>query len=428
MITDRPTAADRGQTTVARLMMILTLVVVLSTGVCASETDSIQESPPGTYKILSDDGTISIPFELYRGDIRYECKINGHPVHMLLDDGFLWDQLLFWGGPVMDSLGLTYDGEVGVGGGHDEGDEGIASKTASGITVGFPDVEFYDQAAVVTSSASGVYKMWSGSAGQISCMFFKHFIVDINFDTMIITLIPRDRFAYRGHGVEVPWEPMGFGPRGIPAVLRLADGREEAMTLLMDLGYNDQLQLRTGEEHDVVVPDKKIETVLGRNIQGEATRGFIGRLPSVTIGGHEITNPLVAYIARESNEHTLSEAMVGLGLLSRFNLTFDFYGQRIFFEPARKFAEPYEYDMTGLILRRGQDDNFEIVRVTPDSPGSEAGLKVGDRVYEINGRIAAGYDAFELKPLLRHEGATVELSVEHDGEKKTVSLILRRIL
>ncbi|MFZ5979647.1 MAG: PDZ domain-containing protein [Candidatus Zixiibacteriota bacterium] len=425
----RTTLFEHGQIIIVRFFITIVIsFFVFDPAVFADESDTVTEPPPGSYKILSGDGTIRIPFELYRGDIRYKCKVNGHPVHMLLDDGFLWDQLLFWGGPVVDSLGFTYDGEVGVGGGNDGYDVGITSKTASGITVSFSDVEFYDQTAVVTPSGSGVYKMWSGSAGQISAMFFKHFVVDINFDNMLITLTPGDEFEYHGRGAEVAWRPMGFGPRGIPATLNLADGRQISMTLLMDLGYNDQLQLQTGEEHDITVPDKKVPSVLGRNIQGEETQGYIGRLPSVTIGGHELENPLVAYIAKENNEHTISEAMIGLGLLSRFNLTFDFYGQRIFFEPARNFAEPYEYNMAGFSSRRAPEGYLEIEQVIPGSPAEEIGLEVGDRVYEINGRAAADYDVFELKPLLRQEGATVELLVGHDGEKKTVPLTLRRLL
>ncbi|MBN1213750.1 MAG: PDZ domain-containing protein, partial [candidate division Zixibacteria bacterium] len=337
-----------------------------------------------------------------------------------------WDQLLFWGG-VVDSLGLAYNGEVNVGGGADK-DEGIASKTASGITVSFPDVEFYEQTAIITPSSSGVSSMWSGSAGQVSAMFFKHFVVDINFDNMIITLIPKENFVYQGNGTEVPWQPMGFGPRGIPATLSLPDGRNVSMTLLMDLGYNDQLQLRTKDEHNITIPEKVVPTGLGRNIQGQETHGYIGRLPSVIIGCHEISNPLVAYVAEEHADHTISEAMVGLGLLSRFNLTFDFYGQRIFFEPSKKFSEPFEYNMTGLTMHRGQGDYLDIVQVEPGSPGDEDGLQVGDRVLKINSRAATDYDFPELDTLLRQEGKTLELIVSRGGKEKQFSLTLRRLL
>jgi C-terminal processing protease CtpA/Prc len=115
-------------------------------------------------------------------------------------------------------------------------------------------------------------------------------------------------------------------------------------------------------------------------------------------------------------------------LLSRFNLTFDFYRQRIFFEPTKNFKAPYEYNMTGLTMRRGQGDFLQITLVTPDSPGEEAGLKVDDRVLQIDGRAATDYDYFELQPLLKKEGAVVTLLVEHEGKQRKVSLTLRRLL
>jgi hypothetical protein len=197
------------------ILLILT-VVVLASGDAGAD-DSAEISPmPGTYRILATDGRIEFPFEIYRGDIRFSCKINGHQVHMLLDDGFMWDQLLFWGSPDLDSLGLVYDGEIKMA---EDDSEKLTSKTASGITVTFPGVEFTEQTAVITPFSSRNSVMWMGSVGQISATFFKHFVVDVNFDKMIITLIDPDNFKYTGKGVEIPWEPLGFGPWSIPATL-----------------------------------------------------------------------------------------------------------------------------------------------------------------------------------------------------------------
>jgi len=185
------------------------LVVVMGGGMVSAQDDFEQTPPPGVVTILAQDGRIEFPFEIYRGDIRFRCEVNGHPVQMLLDDGYMWDQLLFWGGPEVDSLGRTYDGESEVG--NDNSDK-RASRTASGITVTFPGVELSEQTAIVTPSSSGVSGMWSGSIGQISAGLFKNFVVEINFDRMTITLTPPEKFAYSGKGKAVPWEPLGFGP------------------------------------------------------------------------------------------------------------------------------------------------------------------------------------------------------------------------
>lgn len=381
--------------------------------------------PPGSYRLLDSDGKIEIPFEIFRGDIRFQCKVNGHQTHMLLDDGFMWDELLFWGHPEVDSLGLIYDGEVSIG---NDTTGLLASKTASGITVTFPGVEFTDQTAIVTPESSGNSSMWWGSIGQLSATFFKHFVVDINFDKMIITLTEPNKFGYQGEGVAVPWEPLGFGPWSIPATLQIDDEREISMPLLMDLGYNDQLQLVVGGEHNITLPEKKLPVSLGFNIQRQETRGYVGRLSGIDIGGYRVDDVIVGFVAAEHSDHTFSEAMIGLGLLSRFNLVFDYHNQRLFIEPNISFDNPFEYNMSGFVMRAAPGGSHTITAIHADSPAEAAGLMVGDEIFEINGREIGSYDFFELQAMFKQAGERVTLLTVRDGEEKPVTLTLRRVI
>ena len=106
----------------------------------AAEPDSLLGPPPGTYRITSPDGVVTIPFELFRDDIRMVGEIDGKPVRMFIDNGYLWDQLLFFGSPRVDSLGFEREGEALVSG-SGTGDA-VPSYHTSGITLGFPGVEF----------------------------------------------------------------------------------------------------------------------------------------------------------------------------------------------------------------------------------------------------------------------------------------------
>jgi hypothetical protein len=245
---------------------------------------------------------------------------------------------------------------------------------------------------------------------------------------MMITLINKDDFQYQGNGVGIEWNPLGFGPWGIPATLTLADGKDENLTLLMDLGYNDQLQLNVKGEHNITLPDRVLPVNLRMNIQGVETRGFIGRLPVLNIGGYEIPDPIVSYVSEEHNQNTLSEAMIGLGLLSRFNLIFDYDRRKLYIEPDNNFGEPFEYNMTGLTMRRGYNEHLDIIGVHPDSPAGEAGLKEGDRVTHINGKSALEIDLFEMRSLFIQNGKSVNLTVWRNGDSMEVSLLLRRII
>lgn len=405
----------------------MALCVMLTTVPAFGEDgDSLLTPAPGGYRILSPDSVISFPFEVFQGDIFFRGGINGREVRLLLDDGFMWDQLLFWGSPLVDSLGLTYDGDVSIG----ETDEpgAISSRTASNITLKFPGVEFFDQTAVVAPYSSGVSTMWSGSEGQVSCTFFKHFVVDINFDSMKITLIPPDKFAYRGSGAEIPWRPMGFGPWSIPITLDLADGRRETLEAMMDLGYNDQLQIASDREHHILPPEHTQPISMGFNIHRQETRGLIGRVAKVSIGGYDVEDVLAGFIVPEDGDNAYHEVMIGLGLLSRFNLIFDYSRRRMFVEPNHTWGDPFEYNMSGIVTGRGDGDYLLIKSLIPGSPAAEAGLKVGDKITALNGRPATSYTFWEWGPIMRQAGATVTLTVLREGGVVDVSFVLRRLL
>jgi len=237
-----------------------------------------------------------------------------------------------------------------------------------------------------------------------------------------------DNFEYEGKGVAIPWQPLGFGPWSIPATLQMEDGRSISMNLLMDLGYNDQLQVTVAGKHSIALPENRLLTSLGFNIQREETRGFIGRLSQLVIGGYEIKDMIVSFISEENSDHAISEAMIGLGLLSRFNLVFDYNRQRLLVEPNGSFNASFEYNMSGFEIGAAFH-GYSIVKQVHDlSPAEEAGLQVGDKILMINNRMIVDYDIFDLLSLFKQEGKTISVLIERDGEEKKVSLTLRRVI
>jgi hypothetical protein len=291
---------------------------------------------------------------------------------MLLDNGFLWDPLLFFGSPTVDSFDLEYDGEAEVSGSGD-GDP-IDSRTASNITVTFPGVEFYDQTAIVTPYSSGASRMWWNGEGQISAAFLKHFVVDINFDDMIITLTEPDKFRYHGTGKEIPMIHMFSNSWAIPATLEMADGQVISSELTTDLGYGDWLQLVPRGPHGFSIPEKALKASLGYGAQGEI-RGYFGRVRSLEIAGYKIDNVLTAFVGPDYTETVHHETLLGLAILSQFNFVFDYPSHRMFVEPNKTFNQPSEYDMTGMVMKKKRGEDFLTIReIYPSSAASEAGL------------------------------------------------------
>ena len=358
-------------------------------------------------------------------------EIGGKPVRLMLDNGYMWDPLLVFGSPRIDSLDLYYDGEDEVGG--PGAGSPVEARTASGITLRFPGIEFTDQTAIVTPESSGLTRMWEGTEGQVSATFLKHFVVSIDFDRNILTLTEPAAFRYRGHGVEVPLKPLKDGAWGIPGTVEMTDGRRVSLDLMLDRGYNDQIRIVTGGPHGFRLPERAIEVSLGFGVQGEIL-GHLGRVRSIRIGDYAIDDALSGFVpATDSAAATDSttgydEAMIGMGLLSGFNLVFDYPGHRMFLEPSRTYSDPFEYNMSGMWLRPAEGGHWEIERVLDGSPAAEAGLRVGDKITRINGDPAAEYGFWDLHPMMRQPGDTLELEISRGDKATQVTIVLRRVI
>ncbi|MCP4573530.1 MAG: PDZ domain-containing protein [bacterium] len=409
-----------------RLLVLATLLIPALPAVAAEEEEmEVPGIAPGAYEILDGGSEVRLPFEFYRGDIRLQGQVNGHDVHLLVDNGFLWDQVLFWGGPDTDVLGLEYDGEIEVGGGGD-GDV-IPSYTASGLTVAFPGIVFTDQPAIVMPYESGTSSMWEGSVGQVSALFFKNFVVTFDVDAMVMTLTEPDAYTYDGPGRRLPMIHTGNNSWAIPGKIETLDGRIIEIPVTMDLGMNDWLQLTTEGEHMVGLPAGAQEASLGFGVQGEI-RGYVGRLATVEFAGYRIDDLLTEFVPPE-NEHTVfHEGMLGLNLLKMFNFVYDYPGECMYLAPSRRFGESTERDMTGARLARAEEGFLVVRQVQDGSPAAEAGLVAGDEILGVDGRPAADYDFFELRPLLRRAGAEVTFTVRRDGQERQVVMALRRLI
>lgn len=422
--------ADNKSFSVRRFLCLVSAVLFSLTVTPANNVESSDNlsatAEAKAYRWLNEATSVSFPFDVYRGDIRFAAEINGHDVKLLLDDGFMWDEVLLWGGPAVDALGLTDDGEVSIG---SEGEvNAIAATTASGFTIRLPGIEFLNQEAVITPASSGNSTMWAGSVGQVSGTFLKNLVVAINFDTMMMTLIEPGDFEYLGKGEAVSWTPMEIGAWSIPGTLVLSDGRTLSLDFMMDLGYNDQARIATNSHSRIPAPENSIPGILGFNIQREAMRGFFARVQTIEIGGFKLGDVLASFVAEDQKHEVHHEVMIGLGLLSRFNLTFDSARHTLYVEPNGSFADPFEYNMTGLSLGKADARSIGVLRVHPDSPAEGAGIKTGDRVVTINGKKAVEYDYFDLQPLLRQNGETINLTVERDGKELEFSFVLKRVV
>ncbi len=322
------------------VVAVLTLALALFSGIFnipAAQSDQEEGAavssdvyelgpPPGTYQITSENKKVLIPFEFYKNKFRFKARINDREIHMMLDNGTLWDELLFFGSPKVDSLGFDFTEETSIG--------MMQADVDTNVSIRVHDVVFHRQKAVVSRYEKGRPNLWEGFDGQFSATFFKHFVVRIDFDGSVIELIPPDSFRYSGEGQEFEMKIGPFNTRTTEAELTLFDGTVMTLDLLIDLGGLHPLYLPIGRHDEIKLPPDAVESVLGGGFFDQ--KGHMGSVKRVRFGKYELNDVVTAFTKVDKTADIFGNTMIGLPLLRRFNLIFDYFNNKIILEPSKK--------------------------------------------------------------------------------------------
>ena len=123
--------------------------------------------------------------------------------------------------------------------------------------------------------------------------------------------------------------------------------------------------------------------------------------------------------------------ILGNMLLHRFILVFDYFREKVYLRPQRRYNKGFRYDRSGLtLIASGVGlNNFLISNILPHSPAAEAGLEVGDQIIGINGLNRRFYDLNHLnKVLQKRVGKRIRLKVIRNEQKKTFQFQLRDLI
>ncbi|MCB2197066.1 MAG: retroviral-like aspartic protease family protein [Bacteroidetes bacterium] len=280
----------------------------------------------GTYEMVDSSQKTEIPFEFYGMNIMVKTEINGVKVNMLIDNGVMWDELWFYGNNQVDSLGLTYLEDILIDGAG-EG-EGVQSKTATSVEMKFENITFKDQSAVVSPKEQGFAKLFPGIAGQLCGTFFKNFIVEFNFNEMLIKLHNPNDFEFVGNGFSLPMSPDTIGSYAIPVTIFNGD-KEIEKEIFIDLGGIYPLSLVINS--DFPLDDSMEKVLLGYGASGPIY-GYKGFVDKVKIGNYYVEKPEAVFIENQADENN-TNLTIGLPLLRQFNLTFDYFNNKLFIKP-----------------------------------------------------------------------------------------------
>ena len=268
--------------------------------------------------------------------------------------------------------------------------------------------------------------------GIIGYDIFSRFIVDINYDDNILTLIRPNKFKRKRNVTEVPIEIRGSKPF-VSATIK-QDNQWTDLNVMIDTGASHAALIDYNYLDGVSLPEEKIVTKLGRGIAGEIP-GYVGRMDSVQIDCFAFDDMLVsAPFDGAYNKVIKRGARIGTfggELLTRFRVIFDYPHHKLYLRKGGKYYDAFEYDMSGMTLNAvGRYlDTLKVVAIDENSPASTVGILKEDVILSINGRNLRTHKLSDIYQLLRsRDGRRIKMKIFRDGEKLKKNLFLRRVI
>lgn len=374
--------------------------------------------------------SVTIPFRLIRNLVIIKLKINDKgPFNFILDTGV--GVMVITDPKMVDSIALTSKRTIKISG-LGEGDAYEAYVTPP-LKIDIPGISSYDVAATILKTDHFNLSNFVGIPihGLLGYDFFNNLAVKLNFmDSTITAYRPHDVRLFR-KGTKIPITIEGRKPY-LHALVKLPNGTIQESKLIIDLGAGHPVSLENMiKKHGL--PQKFIIANLGVGLTGPIA-GFLSRIDEVDVGKYKLKKVITSF-PNDYDEATMKllavprDGNLGVGLLKRFMVIFDYADNALYLKPNANFRDPFEHDMSGIEYYAAGDDFTHIVisRVEPGSAADEIGLEKGDEIMAINFKPVAQMSLEQIDDILRSKDQrSLLLQVYHDKRYDNVILTLRR--
>lgn len=275
--------------------------------------------------------------------------------------------------------------------------------------------------------------------GIIGADILRQFVMKINYDKETITFYESAHFntleKEYANQMALPLTLNRNKPYIDLDLLLPQEDKHLDTHLLVDTGAGIPLLLYTNTHPDLHEPENVVKSEIGLGLGGHL-EGYIGRMKEVNLGDYQLNEVLTNFqdlsevhkqAANKANKH----GIIGNVLLSRFNVTIDYFNQKMYFEPNRNYKHEFEYDKSGLsVVASGNDQRlYTVVYVAPDSPADLAGVQKGDIITSFNYFPTSLFSIDQITDKLKKkEGKSIRLKIDRAGEQHKVEFKLKKLI
>ncbi len=301
------------------------------------------------------------------------------------------------------------------------------------LKIDIPGLTSYDVAAAILKTDHFNLSNFVGIPvhGLLGYEFFNNLAVKLNFTDSTITVYrTRDARLFK-KGAKIPITIENHKPY-LEAKVKLPNGTEQLCKLVIDLGAGHPVSLENMIKKNGL-PQKFVIANLGVGLAGPIS-GFLSRIDEVDLGKYKIKKVITSF-PNDYDEETLKNLSIprdgnlGVGILKRFLVIFDYHDNALYLKPNSSFGDPFEHDMSGIeYYAAGEGFKHLIIsRIEPGSAADEVGLEKDDEITAINFKPVADMTLEQIDNILKSKDErNLLIEVYHDHKFDRVILTLKR--
>lgn len=255
--------------------------------------------------------------------------------------------------------------------------------------------------------------------GIIGYSFLSRYIVNVNYDSLIIKVYSIGEYKYPSGGYIL--NPM-FTALPIQT-LRFTDNGKFYNRFYLDTGagLNFLLSERYVADSNVLKRRKKEPLLTQAEGVGGRTSMRITTVNEVKIGPYRFRK-VPTYLFKDENNITnypYLGGLIGNDLLRRFNATFNYVKQEVHILPNSHYRDDFDYAYHGLSLYY-IDKQIVVDDVVPGSPADKAGFKKEDIILALNNDISNNIQVY--KTMMQEIGVKMNFVVLREGKALMLSM------
>ena len=368
---------------------------------------------------------VSLPFVLNNDHIIIQLRLDDSgPLNFLFDSGA--------GGTlitkeVADSLGFKSSvsrKNVGVSGTHKVGvikgvKLDVGDKKSSNITLLSTDtpLEEMDDGRMVH--------------GIIGYPILSRYTVEIDYSKRLLNLYNRNLFTYTGSGETLPLNIVSNLPITRAIVIMYNDMAFEG-DFLVDTGARSYIIISAPSvvRYDMAENIGNYYAVRAKiGSSQKRTKIRYGKLKTVQFAGNDFDHLPVALSSDSKGVLSLPDidGIIGNRLLMRYNIIFDYQHGLIHLEANDQIEANYEINLSGFNINFKQGRPF-IKNLVDRSPGDKAGLRNGDEIISINGKLVEVMLTDDIRRAFAKEGERLEIVIKRNRKFKYTEFTLKSLI